>query len=142
MSDIDIVVFERAMDALREFDMALVKKNFSDPHCWMRITTIPKQYLDMIKQYLGESQTVWYVSTMNFNWASLMKDINADLHAFVERGGWNQIFGGSGGGDEEAGGNEEEDDDASDDWSGSGSGDDVEDDDDDDGGDDESFDDE
>lgn len=129
MSDVDIVVFERAIEALREFDITLVRKNFDEAPT--RITTIPKMYLDKIKKYFDVSQTVWFISTMNFNWSGLMRDINADRRQFVANGGWNQFFADAGGSGLQDGEEDDEENSNEDDWNGSASGDDDDDDEDD-----------
>jgi len=92
IEDIDIVVFERAMNLqLREFDMVFVKKNYNESP--IRITTIPRQHFDMIRCWLMTIPIVWYSCTMNMQWQPVMKEVTKDLQDFVERGGWDAWFG-------------------------------------------------
>jgi len=91
LSEIDIVVFERCLMSLREFDIVFVKKDYNQMP--LRITTIPHQHLDKIKCWLHEMQLVWYTCTMNMQWANVMKEITRDVGAFIEGSGWDAWFG-------------------------------------------------
>jgi len=93
LSEIDVVVFERAIMTLREFDIVFVKKDYDQMP--IRITTIPQSSLDTIKSWLASIEAVWYACSMNMQWALVMKDITKDLKLFVENGGWDQWFSGT-----------------------------------------------
>lgn len=95
LSEVDIVVFERAVVNLREFDMVLVKKNYDEMP--VRITTIPKNNLDSFKRWFGQLNMIWYVCSMNMQWAAVMKEVTSNLPDFLELGGWDQWFARSGG---------------------------------------------
>jgi len=94
LSEVDIVVFERAMINLREFDMVLVKKNYEEAP--VRITTIPKHNLDAFKRWFGKMNMTWYECSMNMQWAAVMREVIGNLPHFLEQGGWDQWFAGSG----------------------------------------------
>jgi len=94
LGDVDIAVFERAIVNLREFDMVLVKKIYSEMP--VRITTIPKHSLDPLKRWFGKFEMTWYSSPMNFQWASVMREVNGNISNFLEQGGWNAWFAGDG----------------------------------------------
>lgn len=90
MSEIDIVVFERAVINLREFDMVLIKKDYSEVP--LRITTIPKQFLDRMKFYFGTKKMVWYAISMSMQWAAVMKQVTTNKDKFIQDGGWDAWF--------------------------------------------------
>jgi len=123
LSDVDIVVFERAIMTLREFDIVFVKKDYDQLP--IRITTIPQTNLDRIKAWLGDIQAVWYACSMNMQWQMVMKEICKDTKGFVENGGWDQWFGGA---DDESESNEEGGEDDESDYKGSDASDDDDDD--------------
>jgi len=101
IDDIDIVVFERAANvALREFDIAFVKKNYDEVP--VRITMVPKLHLDMLKRWLGQLNVVWYSIGMNMQWPLVMKKITSNVKEFVECGGWDPWFMGNDDDDSEA----------------------------------------
>uniref|UniRef100_A0A7S1PY18 FACT complex subunit n=1 Tax=Alexandrium catenella TaxID=2925 RepID=A0A7S1PY18_ALECA len=118
LSEVDIVVFERAIMTLREFDIVFVKRDYEQLP--VRITTIPTGNMDTIKRWLGDIQAVWYSCSMNMQWAMVLKEVNKDTGDFIENGGWDPWFVGNAASD-----SGEEDDDESDfDASGANDGDD------------------
>jgi len=112
LADVDIVVFERLIISLREFDIVFVKKDYDQLP--VRITTIPSNQLDKIKAWLAQIEVVWYSCGMNMQWQLVMKEITKDLNSFVENGGWEQWFGSTGGDSEGESGAEDPDDGESD----------------------------
>eukprot|EP00933_Yihiella_yeosuensis_P078417 TRINITY_DN8989_c2_g1_i1.p1 TRINITY_DN8989_c2_g1~~TRINITY_DN8989_c2_g1_i1.p1 ORF type:complete len:189 (-),score=54.40 TRINITY_DN8989_c2_g1_i1:205-771(-) len=91
MNAVDVVVFERAIAMLREFDMAFVLKDYSQTP--IRICTIPSEAMPNIKRWLAELQLPWYSVNLNMNWATVMKELNRDVDGFLESGGWDGWFG-------------------------------------------------
>ena len=72
-SDIEVVNLERVGFHLKNFDMAIVFKDFTkDVH---RIDQIPVQNLDNIKQWLGTLDIKYYEGKANLNWKPLLKQI-------------------------------------------------------------------
>lgn len=90
LSEVEIVVLERCMLQLREFDMTFVKKNYEEPP--IRVSTVPSQHLDKIKCWLNEIELVYYTCTMNMMWPMVMKEITKDLQVFLDNGAWNAWF--------------------------------------------------
>mmetsp|Transcript_34459 Transcript_34459/g.112155 ORF Transcript_34459/g.112155 Transcript_34459/m.112155 type:complete len:835 (+) Transcript_34459:3052-5556(+) len=108
MSEVDVVVFERAILTLREFDMVLVHKNYQELP--LRITTIPKKFFDGIKRWLGKAEMPWYSCAMSMQWPMVMKDISKDLSTFLDNGGWDAWFAtGAADSDSDAEGDQESD---------------------------------
>jgi len=112
LSDVDIVVFERCSLSLREFDIVFVKKDYDQMP--VRVTTIPRCFLDKLKIWLSEEQLVWYTCPMNMQWQLVMKEIQKNVNKFVEKGGWDPWFVDAANGSD----SDEDGDDEESDWSG------------------------
>jgi len=108
LSEVEIVVLERCMLQLREFDMVFVKKNYEEPP--VRVSTVPSQHLDRIKCWLNEIELVYYTCTMNMMWPMVMKEITKDPQQFIEHGGWNAWFPGNDSGESDSNENDGESD--------------------------------
>lgn len=108
VADIDIVVFERVSNlSLREFDLVFVKKDFEETP--IRITTIPRDKINILKAWITGLDIVWYETPMNMQWQMVMKEITKNAADFVDGGGWDSWFGGQSG-------SEDEDDQEESDW--------------------------
>ena len=84
--DIEVVNLERVGFHLKNFDMAIIFKDFSrDVH---RIDQIPVQNLDNIKQWLATLDIKYYEGKSNLNWKPLLKQIKEDPDEWLESGGW------------------------------------------------------
>ena len=89
INEIEIVYFERVSQNLKNFDMAIVFKDFSRPV--KKIYTIPIENLDMLKSWADENDILFGEGNMNLNWTTIMNTIKDDPHKFVEEGCWNFI---------------------------------------------------
>lgn len=84
--DIEVVNLERVGFHLKNFDMAIIFKDFArDVH---RIDQIPVQNLENIKQWLATLEIKYYEGKSNLNWKPLLKQIKDDPDAWLEAGGW------------------------------------------------------
>ena len=84
--DIEVVNLERVGFHLKNFDMAIIFKDFTrDVH---RIDQIPVQNLDNIKQWLATLEIKYYEGKSNLNWKPLLKQIKEDPDGWLEAGGW------------------------------------------------------
>ena len=84
--DVEVVNLERVGFHLKNFDMAIIFKDFTrDVH---RIDQIPVQNLDNIKQWLGTLEIKYYEGKSNLNWKPLLKQIKDDPDGWLEAGGW------------------------------------------------------
>merc|ERR1740129_348910 len=88
--DIDVVIFERFQMQLREFDMVFINKDYNQMP--LRITTIPRNFINAIRAWLMGMKIVWYNCSMNMAWQNVMKEITRDPIDFVEKGGWDVWF--------------------------------------------------
>ncbi|KAF6251518.1 global transcription factor [Scenedesmus sp. NREL 46B-D3] len=86
LGDIEIINLERVGFNLKNFDMAIVFKDFSREV--LRIDAIPSKKLDTIKEWLTSVKIKYYESKMNLAWKPILKAILEDPNAFIEQGGW------------------------------------------------------
>ncbi|KAL9685037.1 hypothetical protein QQ045_022483 [Rhodiola kirilowii] len=86
LSEIEIVNLERVGLGQKNFDMAIVFKDFKRDV--MRIDSIPSASLDGIKEWLDTTDLKYYESRLNLNWRPILKTIMDDPKAFLDDGGW------------------------------------------------------
>ncbi|KAG8363944.1 hypothetical protein BUALT_Bualt19G0075000 [Buddleja alternifolia] len=86
LSEIEIVNLERVGLGQKNFDLAIVFKDFKRDV--MRIDSIPSSSLDCIKEWLDTTDIKYYESRLNLNWRPILKTITDDPQKFIEDGGW------------------------------------------------------
>jgi len=86
LSEIEIVNLERVGLGQKNFDMAIVLKDFKRDV--LRIDSIPSTSLDGIKEWLDTTDIKYYESRLNLNWRPILKTITDDPERFLEDGGW------------------------------------------------------
>lgn len=86
LSEIEIVNLERIGLGQKNFDMAIVFKDFKRDV--MRIDSIPSTSLDGIKEWLDTTDIKYYESRLNLNWRPILKTIMDDPQKFIDDGGW------------------------------------------------------
>lgn len=86
LADVEIVNLERIQFGLKNFDLVFVWKDFHRPP--MRIEAIPMKSLEPIKHWLNSCDLVFYESSQNILWKSVMKQINDDVEGFWQDGGF------------------------------------------------------
>lgn len=86
LSEIEIVDLERVGLGQKNFDMAIVFKDFKRDV--LRIDSIPTTALDGIKEWLDTTDLKYYESRLNLNWRPILKTITDDPEKFIEDGGW------------------------------------------------------
>ncbi|EPS71678.1 hypothetical protein M569_03078, partial [Genlisea aurea] len=86
LGEIEIVNLERVGLGQKNFDMAIVYKDFKRDVT--RIDSIPSTSLDGIKEWLDTTDIKYYESRLNLNWRPILKTITEDPQKFVEEGGW------------------------------------------------------
>jgi len=86
LSEIEIVNLERVGLGQKNFDMAIVFKDFKRDV--LRIDSIPSTSLDGIKEWLDTTDIKYYESRLNLNWRPILKTITDDPERFLEDGGW------------------------------------------------------
>ena len=85
IEDIELVHFERVSLAVKNFDFVLVYKDFAN---FKRISSIPMENLDMIKQWIDDSEIVYTEGPISLNWTQILSQIRSDIEGFIEQGGW------------------------------------------------------
>ena len=86
LSDVEVAVLERIQFGLKNFDLVFVWKDFKKLP--MRIEAIPIKSFEPIKTWLNSCDIVFYESSQNILWKSVMKQINDDVAGFWEDGGF------------------------------------------------------
>lgn len=86
LSEIEIVNLERVGLGQKNFDMAIVFKDFKRDV--FRIDSIPSSSLDGIKEWLDTTDIKYYESRLNMNWKTILKTITDDPQQFIDEGGW------------------------------------------------------
>ncbi|KAK8204948.1 FACT complex subunit-domain-containing protein [Phyllosticta capitalensis] len=99
LSEIEIVHLERVSYGLKNFDMVVVFKDFTKAPT--HINTIPVESLDAVKDWLDSVEIPFSEGTVNLNWGTIMKTVQADPHQFFLDGGWNFIAADSDSGEED-----------------------------------------
>lgn len=85
IDDIETVHFERVQFGIKNFDMAIIFKDFTT---FKRINSIPIEHIEDIKSYLDEIGIIYSESIVPMNWTNVLQQIREDFEAFLEEGGW------------------------------------------------------
>lgn len=66
--------------------MAIIFKDWNKPV--QRITAIPIENLEMLKNWLDESDILFFEGLYNMNWSKVFETIKKDPEEWVDEGGW------------------------------------------------------
>jgi nucleosome binding factor SPN SPT16 subunit len=89
LEDIELVFFERVSQAIKNFDMAIVFKDFNKQvH---RISSIPSSYLEILKNWLDSVDILFSEGNAPINWSVMMMKMKKDPDEFIESGCWNVL---------------------------------------------------
>ena len=90
-NDIEIAHFERVNYSLRNFDLVFVYKDLKnkEPH---RITTIPRENLDTLQDFLNWKNVLYSQGKINLDWKTLIHKIRHNIQGFVDSGGWDFLL--------------------------------------------------
>ncbi|XP_010421991.1 PREDICTED: FACT complex subunit SPT16 isoform X2 [Camelina sativa] len=105
LSEIEIVNLERVGFGQKNFDMAIIFKDFKKDV--LRVDSVPTSSLEGIKEWLDTTDIKYYESKLNLNWRQILKTITDDPQSFIDDGGWE--FLNLDRSDSESGGSEESD---------------------------------
>jgi len=86
LGEIEVAHLERVQFSLKAFDLVFIFKEYSKVP--IRISNIPVEFLDSIKDWLNDIDIIYSESINNYNWANVMKEVTKDMHKFVAEGGW------------------------------------------------------
>lgn len=85
LKDIETVHFERVAFGIKNFDMAII---FKDYHTWKRINSIPRESIEEIKTYLNGIGVIYSEGVVPMSWNAVLAQIREDFGAFLEAGAW------------------------------------------------------
>lgn len=110
IDDIEFVCFERVQFGIKNFDMAIIFKDFTT---MKRINSIPIEHIENIKEYLNDIGILYAESVANMNWTNVLQSIRQDFDAFITDGAWRFLVDDDDGQDGEEEGEDELDSDKS-----------------------------
>ena len=70
IAEIEYVHFERVHFSIKNFDMAIIFKDF---HTFKRINSIPIEHLEEIKTYLDTIGIIYSEGVVPMNWANVLQ---------------------------------------------------------------------
>lgn len=105
IDEIETVHFERVQFGIKNFDMAIIFKDFIT---YKRINSIPIEHIENIKDYLDEIGVIYSESVVPMNWTNVLQQIREDFEDFLEGGAW-KFLQDDGESDDEEGEDEDED---------------------------------
>tara|TARA_B110000305_G_C18885788_1_gene379637 strand:- start:75 stop:479 length:405 start_codon:yes stop_codon:yes gene_type:complete len=70
IKDIEAVHFERISHGIKNFDMAII---FRDYHTFKRINSIPRESIELIKKYLDQEGIVFSEGVVPINWNTVLQ---------------------------------------------------------------------
>lgn len=85
VNNIECVVFERVLFGIKNFDMAIIFKDFTT---FKRINSVPIEHIEEIKSYLDEIGVIFAESEAPFNWNTLLSHFRENFEDFLEEGAW------------------------------------------------------
>jgi nucleosome binding factor SPN SPT16 subunit len=88
LDDIETVHFERVSYGLKNFDMAIIFKDFQTVK---RISSIPVEHIEPIKDFLNGIGIIYSEGQQTMNWTTTLNEIRTDFQAFLDDGGWKQM---------------------------------------------------
>ena len=77
--------FERVNLSVKNFDMVFIYRDFAN---FKRISSVPMEQLDMIKEWLNESDVFYTEGPISLQWQNILTQIRSDIGGFIEGGGW------------------------------------------------------
>lgn len=86
IDEIETAHFERIQFGLKNFDLAIVNKNYQIPV--IRISAIPISHLDPIRNWLDKMDILYSETNKNLAWDAVMNHIKEDIEGFVQDGSW------------------------------------------------------
>lgn len=85
IDDIEVVHFERLSFGIKNFDMAIILKDFTT---FKRINSVPVEHIEDIKSYFDEIGIIYSESLVPMNWNNVLAQIREDFEAFLGEGAW------------------------------------------------------
>ena len=70
---------------VKNFDMVFIYRDFAN---FKRISSIPMEQLDTIKEWLNDSDVFYTEGPISLQWTNILQQIRSDIGDFIESGGW------------------------------------------------------
>ena len=88
VDEIEVVHFERLYYGMKNFDLAIIKKDFTT--C-LRINSIPTEYTEQLKSYFNNINIIYLESLAPLKWDLILNQIREDFDGWLEEGAWVQL---------------------------------------------------
>ena len=88
VSEIEVVHFERMFYGIKNFDLAVIKKDFTT--C-LRINSIPTEHTEELKEYFNAIGVIYLESMAPLKWDLILSNIREDFQGWLTEGGWMQL---------------------------------------------------
>ena len=85
VDEIEAVHFERVSFGIKNFDMAIIFKDFQT---FKRINSIPRESIDEVKGYLDSVGVIYSEGIVPINWNAVLEQIRSDFDDFLKNGAW------------------------------------------------------
>ena len=105
VNEIEVVHFERMFYGMKNFDLAIIFKDFST---FTRINSVPTEYTEELKSYFNEIGVIYIESLAPFKWQEILATVREDFPGWLEEGAWSQLVEGEEDGEEEESEDEED----------------------------------
>ncbi|CCW67485.1 unnamed protein product [Phytomonas sp. Hart1] len=91
VSEVEVASFERVIPGGSTFDLTLVMKDYTKPV--VTINSIPRQFLDILKDWCLVARLYYMETTVNPNWKVTLKDIQDDTEwdPWLSGAGWSVL---------------------------------------------------
>ena len=80
VNDIEVVQFERMFYGMKNFDLAIIKKDFAT--C-LRINSIPTEFTEDLKSYFDSINVIYLESMAPLKWDLLLNTIRDDFDSWL-----------------------------------------------------------
>ena len=87
-SEIEVVHFERMFFGMKNFDLAIVFKDFQN---FIRINSIPTEHTEELKTYFNEIGIIYIESLAPYKWQEILSTIKEDFQDWLDNGAWLQL---------------------------------------------------
>ena len=88
VNDIEVVHFERMYYGMKNFDLAVIKKDFTTCN---RINSIPTEYTEELKSYFNGIGIIFLESMAPLKWDLILTQIREDFTGWIDQGAWMQL---------------------------------------------------
>ena len=85
VNDIEVVHFERMYYGMKNFDLAVIKRDFMT--C-TRINSIPTEYTEELKSYFNTINVIYLETLAPLKWDLLLNQIRDDFDGWLQLGAW------------------------------------------------------